>query len=193
MRRCAWKARSTRRSTIPSSARTALAGSTGDGQITNLVNGRKVGSTQFFAGRESVAAQLGAVKIDWFAQYVDDRDDRAVTLVPWSLANRAPLYGWDKTAADDPVIPNLERKVFLTGLTLSSDLGAGFGLKSITGYLDYNEENGVDCNPALSQTTECIEHFPQYAHQISEELQLNYASDTLNGVVRHLLLERRRG
>lgn len=157
----------------------------GDGQFTNVVTGKKIGNEDFQGGRFSLSGDAGSTKVDFFAQYSRDLDDRQLTLIPLvSAANPAPLLGWDKTAFDGPTAPFIERKSFISGLTLSGDFGNGYTWRSITGYLDYKEGDDTltDVNPRPSLANRLSISFPQLAKQFSQEFQLLYTGERLNWV-----------
>jgi iron complex outermembrane receptor protein len=168
------------------SMRLAASATDGDGQFTNVINNRKIGNEDFQGGRFSLAGKLGSVEADFFAQYSRDKDDTQLTLIPLvSATNPAPLLGWNRTAFDGPTEPFIERKSFVSGLTLSGDFGNGYSWRSITGYLDYKEGDDTlaDVNPRPNLAARLSISFPQLAEQFSQEFQLLYTGDRLNWVV----------
>jgi iron complex outermembrane receptor protein len=155
----------------------------GDGQFTNVVTGQKVGNDDFKGGRLSVGGDAGPVKVEFFVQYTEDNDTSGITLIPLVVGDDVPLLGWDKTALDNPTENVIERESFLTGLTLSGQVG-NYTWRSITGYLDYDEPTSVlDVNPRPSIPNQQVISFPQAAKQFSQELQLLYAADRMNWVL----------
>ena len=162
-----------------------LAGSyaKGDGLFTNVVNGQKIGKEDFIGARATLSGEVGAVKVDLFAQYSKDNDSRNIVLIPLQTGTKIPLLGFDKTAYDDPVNPATEREPFLAGLTLETELGNGFTMRAITGYLDYNEpRSDTDVNPRPNLANRLFISFPQSAKQLSQEFQFLYKGERLDGV-----------
>lgn len=160
-----------------------LAGSylKGDGQFLNRFNGRFTGNDDFIGGRATVAGRTGPVDVSAFVQYTRDKDTTQ-TLIPVDPATARPLFGWNQTVQDKPEDMFLDRELVLAGLTLGANLGGGFSVKSITGYLDYNDDSAIDVNPVVSPVRLEIQT-PQQARQWSQELQLLYNSDPLNVVL----------
>ncbi|WP_313587545.1 TonB-dependent receptor [Aquidulcibacter sp.] len=162
-----------------------LAGSyaKGDGLFTNVVNGQKIGKEDFIGARATLSGEVGAVKVDLFAQYSKDNDSRNIVLIPLQTGTKIPLLGFDKTAYDDPVNPATKREPLLAGLTLETELGNGFTMRAITGYLDYSEpRSDTDVNPRPNLANRLFISFPQSAKQLSQELQFLYQGDRLDGV-----------
>jgi iron complex outermembrane receptor protein len=160
-----------------------LAGSylKGDGQFFNRFNGRETGRDDFVGGRATVAGKAGPIDVSAFVQYTRDKDTTQ-TLIPVDPATARPRFGWNQTVQDQPEDMFLDRELVVAGLTLGADLGGGFSVKSITGYLDYNDDSAIDVNPVVSPVRLEIQT-PQLAKQWSQELQLLYSSDPLNVVL----------
>jgi len=160
-----------------------LAGSylKGDGQFFNRFNGQYTGNDDFIGGRATVAGRAGPVDVSAFVQYTRDKDTTQ-TLIPVIPATAQPEFGWNQTVQDQPEDMFLDRELVVAGLTLGMELGGGFSLKSITGYLDYSDDSAIDVNPVVSPGRLEIQT-PQKATQWSQELQLAYNSDRVNGVV----------
>lgn len=152
----------------------------GDGQFLNLFNGRRTGNDDFFGGRLTLAGKAGPVDVSAFVQYTRDKDTTQ-TLIPIDPITAKPVFGWNKTVLDKPEDMFLDRKLVVGGLTLSSDIGAGFTVKSITGFLDYSDDSAIDVNPVISPVQLEIQT-PQKAKQFSQELQLLYASEPITAV-----------
>lgn len=121
----------------------------GDGQFLNRFNGRKTGNEDFLGGRATIAGTAGPVELQAFVQYTRDKDTTQ-TLIPVNPATAQPVFGWRQTVQDSPEDMLLDRELVMAGLTLSTDLGGGFSLKSITGYLDYQDDSVIDVNPVVS-------------------------------------------
>jgi iron complex outermembrane receptor protein len=66
-------------------------------------------------------------------------------------------------------------------LTANLDVGGGFSLTSITAYRDLDLDFFIDIDASQSETGDVFVGLNQ--HQFSQELQLKYASDRLNGVL----------
>jgi iron complex outermembrane receptor protein len=166
-----------------------LAGSylKGDGQFFNRFNGRYTGNDDFIGGRATVAGAAGPVDVSAFVQYTRDKDTTQ-TLIPVNPATAQPRFGWNQTVQDQPEDMLLDRELVIAGLTLGMDLGGGFSVKSITGYLDYSDDSAIDVNPVVSPVRLEIQT-PQKATQWSQELQLLYNSDSVNGVVGFFYLD----
>ncbi|MGL5838206.1 MAG: TonB-dependent receptor [Sphingorhabdus sp.] len=163
-----------------------LAGSfaRGDGIFENVSTGKKVGREDFWGLRGSLSGEIGDVKVDAFAQFTRDDDTRNVTLIPLVFGTRTPLLGLRKTAFDDPTGPITEREAFTAGLTIEAPLSDALTLRSISGYLDYSEPRSItDVNPRPNLPNRLSIAFPQASKQFSQELQLLYQSDRLNGVL----------
>lgn len=160
-----------------------LAGSyaKGDGQFRNLFNGRRTGNEDFVGGRLTLAGTAGPLDVNAFVQYTRDKDTTQ-TLIPVNPATAKPRFGWNQTVLDQPEDMFLDRELVVAGLTLGTELGSGFSLKSITGYLDYSDDSAIDVNPVVSPVRLEIQT-PQQARQFSQELQLLYNSDTINAVL----------
>lgn len=160
-----------------------LAGSylKGDGQFFNRVTGRQTGRDDFIGGRATIAGKAGPVDVSAFVQYTRDKDTTQ-TLIPVNPATAQPVFGWNQTVQDQPEDMFLDRELVVAGLTLSASLGGGFSVKSITGYLDYSDNSAIDVNPVVSPVRLVIET-PQQAAQWSQELQLQYSSDAVTGVL----------
>lgn len=160
-----------------------LAGSylKGDGQFFNRFNGRQTGNDDFIGGRATVAGTAGPVDVSAFVQYTRDKDTTQ-TLIPVNPATAQPQFGWNQTVQDQPEDMFLDRELVVAGLTLGMDLGGGFSVKSITGYLDYSDDSAIDVNPVVSPVRLEI-RTPQKARQWSQELQLLYNSDPINVVL----------
>jgi len=160
-----------------------LAGSylKGDGQFFNRFNNRSTGNDDFIGGRATLAGVAGPVDVTAFIQYTRDKDTTQ-TLIPVNPATARPVFGWNQTVQDQPQDMFLDRELVVAGLTLETDLGSGFSLKSITGFLDYSDDSAIDVNPVVSPVRLQI-RTPQQAKQWSQELQLLYASDPLNVVL----------
>jgi iron complex outermembrane recepter protein len=155
----------------------------GDGQFRNDFNDSKVGEESFLGGRLSLSGNAGPVDVDFFVQSVRDDDTTATTLIPLvSSADATPLLGWDRTYMDNPVKPFIERELLIAGLTLSGEIGGGYSWRSITGYLDYEDDSLLDVNPRPAPVQLFIE-FPQFAEQFSQEFQLLYQADRFNWVL----------
>jgi iron complex outermembrane receptor protein len=170
-----------------------LAGSAvrSDGRLTNQFDGEKVGDNGFTGGRVTLVGQIGGVKVELFAQDTDETGGTA-QLIP--VSNGQPMLGWNQTYMDLPTSPQIERKYFMSGLTLSGELGNGYSWRSVTGYLDYYEPKSfIDVNPLPSQPVEVSIKFPQYAWQQSEELAVLYTGDRLNWVFGGLYMTERDG
>jgi len=153
----------------------------GDGQFINRVNGRKTGNEDFVGGRATIAGTAGPVEVMAFAQYTRDKDTTQ-TLIPVNPATAQPAFGWRETVLDDPRDMLLDRELVMAGLTLSTDLGGGFTLKSITGYLDYQDDSVIDVNPVVSPA-QLVIRTPQLSEQFSQELQLAYEGGPLTAVL----------
>jgi iron complex outermembrane recepter protein len=160
-----------------------LAGSylKGDGQFFNRFNGRSTGNDDFVGGRATLAGVAGPVDVTAFVQYTRDKDTTQ-TLIPVNPATARPVFGWNQTVQDQPEDMLLDRELVVAGLTLETDLGSGFSLKSITGFLDYSDDSAIDVNPVVSRVQLEI-RTPQEAKQWSQELQLLYTSEPLNVVL----------
>jgi iron complex outermembrane receptor protein len=157
----------------------------GEGRLTNVVTGEKVGSDDFKGGRITLGGKAGEVDVTLFAQYSRDDDNRQTTLIPVNnTGSRAvPSLAWDQTALDSPTESTVERKNLLAGLTLEGDLGSSYKWRAITGYLDYEDASLIDVNPTPNTLTQLVIQFPQFAKQLSQELQLLYTSDRFNWTV----------
>lgn len=166
-----------------------LAGSylKGDGQFFNRFNGQYTGNDDFIGGRATVAGSAGPVDVSAFVQYTRDKDTTQ-TLIPVIPATAQPRFGWNQTVQDQPEDMFLDRELVMAGLTLGMELGGGFSVKSITGYLDYSDDSAIDVNPVVSPVRLEIQT-PQKATQWSQELQLLYNSDRVNGVVGFFYLD----
>lgn len=160
-----------------------LAGSylEGDGQFFNRVNGRKTGNEEFAGGRATIAGTAGPIDVQAFVQYTRDKDTTQ-TLIPVNPATAQPAFGWRQTVQDSPEDMLLDRELVMVGLTLGADLGNGFSLKSITGYLDYQDDSEIDVNPVVS-TSQLVIQTPQKSKQFSQELQLTYEGGPLTAVL----------
>jgi iron complex outermembrane recepter protein len=173
-----------------------LAGSfaEGDGQFLNTFNGEKVGNEKFLGGRVSLAGTVGSVSVDLFVQRSRDEDNATQTLIPLVDADDpTPLLGWNKTFLDQPTEQLFRRDMDMAGLALSGDLGNGFSWRSITGYLDYTLDNLLDVNPRPSGPVRVGIATPTYAEQFSQEAQLLYSGDRLNGVLGAYYLDAEQG
>jgi iron complex outermembrane recepter protein len=156
----------------------------GDPIYTNVVTNRKIGSEKFWGVRGTLSGNVGDLKIDLFGQYGSDEDTRNVILIPLEFGTKTPLLGFRTTAFDDPAVPATKKNSFVTGLTLELPLGGGLTARSITGYMDYSEpRSDTDINPRPGLPRSQVIAFPQAAKQFSQELQLLYDSDKLNGVL----------
>jgi iron complex outermembrane receptor protein len=153
----------------------------GDGQFFNRFNGRQTGNEDFIGGRATVAGSAGPVDVSAFVQYTRDKDTTQ-TLIPVTPATAKPQFGWNQTVQDQPEDMFLDRELVVAGLTLGMELGGGFSVKSITGYLDYSDDSAIDVNPVVSPVRLEIQT-PQKARQWSQELQLLYNSDPINVVL----------
>jgi len=151
-----------------------------DGRITNLFTGKKIAGNDFTGGRITLAGKAGPVDVELFAQYSDEKGGTG-ELIPLD-PNFKPLYDWNKSYYDLPAGPEIERKYFVGGLTLSGDLGGGYSWRSVTGYLHYNEPRSfLDVNPRPAPVMLTI-RFPQYAEQFSQEVAVLFQGDHINWV-----------
>ena len=123
----------------------------GDGQFLNLFNGKRTGKDDFIGGRLTLAGKTGPVDVSAFVQYTRDKDTTQ-TLIPINPATAKPVFGWNRTVLDKPEDMFLDRKLVVAGLTLASEIGSGFTVKSITGYLDYSDRSAIDVNPVVSSS-----------------------------------------
>jgi iron complex outermembrane receptor protein len=167
------------------SLRTAGSYLKGDGQLTNVVTGRKVANDDFKGGRLTLAGEAGGVKVGAFVQYSQDDDNTQPTLIPVRITNgrASPQLGWKQTALDNPTEATIERKNLLAGLSLEGRIGERYTWRSITGYIDYEDASLIDVNPQPNVPNHLTIQFPQFAEQFSQEFQLLYTGDRANWVL----------
>jgi iron complex outermembrane receptor protein len=165
--------------------RLAAAYTKGDGQFENVLdNNKKIGEEDFFGGRVTLAGDAGPVQVEAFVQYAEDKNSTSLTLIPVRLATGKPLLDWDKTAFDVPTEPSIKRSPLLMGLTLAGDINDRYSWRSITGYLDYDEDPALtDVNPSPTAALQLFIEFPQKAKQFSQELQLLYTGERASWVL----------
>lgn len=162
-----------------------------DGRITNRVTGKKIDGNEFTGGRMTLLGKLGAVDVELFGQITNESGGSGELIALDGSAKRMPqpLYGWDQGYYDEPTVPKQERDYSALGLTLSGDIGNGYSWKALTGYLDYSEPKSfLDVNPVVAPVRVTIQ-FPQYAEQLSQELQLQYAGDRVDWIVGALYMD----
>jgi iron complex outermembrane receptor protein len=157
----------------------------GDGQFENVLdNDNEIGEEDFFGGRATLAGDAGPVRVEAFVQYAEDKNSTSLTLIPVRVATGEPLLDWDKTAFDVPTEPSIKRTPLLMGLTLAGDINDRYSWRSITGYLDYDEDPALtDVNPSPTAALQLFIEFPQTAKQFSQELQLLYTGERANWVL----------
>ena len=150
----------------------------------NVVTGEKIGDDDFWGARATLSGQIDSINVDLFLQYAEDNDTRSVVLIPLQSGTKTPLLGFRRTAVDRPTEPGTDRRPFLAGLNLEAELGGGFTARSITGYLDYKETRSeTDVNPRPNLAASLLISFPQASKQFTQEFQLLYDSERLNGVL----------
>jgi len=162
-----------------------------DGRITNRVTGKKIDGNEFTGGRITLAGQVGSVDVELFGQKTNETGGSGELIALDGAGNRVPkpLYGWDQGYYDEPTVPKQERDYAAVGLTLSGDLGNGYSWKSITGYIDYSEpESFLDVNPVVAPVRVTI-RFPQYAEQITQELQLQHQGERADWIIGALYMD----
>jgi iron complex outermembrane recepter protein len=153
----------------------------GDGQFLNRFNDRKTGNDEFIGGRATLGGTAGPLDVQAFVQYTRDKDTTQ-TLIPVNPATAQPVFGWNQTFQNSPEDMLLDREMVLAGLTLTSDLGNGFAMRSITGFLDYQDKSIIDVNP-VDAPAELVIQTPQRSRQFSQELQLSYEGGPLTAVI----------
>jgi iron complex outermembrane receptor protein len=162
-----------------------------DGRITNRVTGKKIDGNEFTGGRITLAGQVGSVDVELFGQKTNETGGSGELIALDGAGKRVPqpLYGWDQGYYDEPTVPKQERDYAAVGLTLSGDLGNGYSWKSITGYIDYSEpESFLDVNPVVAPVRVTI-RFPQYAEQITQELQLQHQGERADWIIGALYMD----
>jgi iron complex outermembrane recepter protein len=162
-----------------------LAGSylKGDGQLTNVVNGKDIANEDFSGARATLAGDAGPVAVSAFVQYTRDKDNTQPTLIPVLAATGRPLLGYDRTAIDSPEETLIDRKSLLAGISLSGQLSDRYTWRSITGFIDYSDESRLDVNPQPATASKLVIETPQDAEEITQEFQLLYAGDKANWVL----------
>ncbi|WP_170151767.1 TonB-dependent receptor [Sphingosinicella microcystinivorans] len=162
-----------------------------DGRIINVATSKRIAGNEFTGVRLTLTGKAGPIDVDLFAQYTNETGGVG-ELIALSSAGK-PLYGWNKGYYDNPSTPVGERDHYLVGLTLSGELGEGYSWRSVTGYTDYNEPRSqLDVNP-LPQPVQVVISLPQYAEQLSQELQLAYEGDKANWVFGGLYMDAKEG
>jgi iron complex outermembrane receptor protein len=162
-----------------------------DGRITNRVTGKKIDGNEFTGGRITLVGQLGSVDVEVFGQKTNETGGSGELIALDGAGKRVPtpLFGWDQGYYDEPTVPKQERDYSAIGLTLSGDLGNGYSWKSVTGYLDYSEpESFLDVNPVVAPVRVTIK-FPQYAEQITQELQLQHQGERADWIIGALYMD----
>jgi iron complex outermembrane receptor protein len=162
-----------------------------DGRITNRVTGKKIDGNEFTGGRITLAGTVGSVDVELFGQKTNETGGSGELIALDGAGKRVPkpLYGWDQGYYDEPTVPKQERDYAAVGLTLSGDLGNGYSWKSITGYIDYSEpESFLDVNPVVAPVRVTIS-FPQYAEQITQELQLQHQGERADWIIGALYMD----
>ena len=162
-----------------------------DGRITNRVTGKKIDGNEFTGGRLTLAGKLGSVDVEVFGQKTKETGGVGELIALDGARQRVPkpLYGWDIGSYDEPTTPEGQRDYSALGLSLSGDIGNGYSWKAITGYLDYSEPKSfLDVNPVAAPVRVTI-RFPQYAEQISQELQLQYRGERYDWIVGALYMD----
>ncbi|MCE2874009.1 MAG: TonB-dependent receptor, partial [Xanthomonadales bacterium] len=162
-----------------------------DGRITNRVTGKKIDGNEFTGGRLTLAGKLGSVDVEIFGQKTEETGGVGELIALDGSGQRVPkpLFGWDIGNYDEPTKPEGQRDYSALGLSLSGDIGNGYSWKALTGYLDYSEPKSfLDVNPVVAPVRVTI-RFPQYAEQISQELQLQFQGDRVDWIVGALYMD----
>lgn len=162
-----------------------------DGRITNRVTGKKIDGNEFTGGRLTLVGKLGSVDLEVFGQKTEETGGVGELIALDGSGSRVPkpLFGWDIGNYDEPTKPEGQRDYSALGLSLSGDIGNGYSWKALTGYLDYSEPKSfLDVNPVVAPVRVSI-RFPQYAEQISQELQLQFKGDRFDWIVGALYMD----
>lgn len=162
-----------------------------DGRITNRVTGKKIDGNEYTGGRLTLAGKLGSVDVEVFGQKTEETGGVGELIALDGSGQRVPkpLFGWDIGNYDEPTKPEGQRDYSALGLSLSGDIGNGYSWKALTGYLDYSEPKSfLDVNPVVAPVRVTI-RFPQYAEQISQELQLQFQGDRVDWIVGALYMD----
>lgn len=163
-----------------------------DGRITNVFNNQKIDGNEFTGGRVTLAGKAGAVDVELFAQVTNETggSGELIALAAAGQAVATPRFGWDRGYYDLPTTPKQERDYSAVGLTLSGELSNGYSWKSVTGYLDYDEPQSLlDVNPVPISPPNITISFPQYAEQLSQEVQLQFSGDRASWVAGALYMD----
>jgi iron complex outermembrane receptor protein len=151
-----------------------------DGFTLNVPTGTDLDNINRDSARGRLRAEFGDVTLDLAADYSHDRSNKAIgeAITDTFGTGPSPLPG----AFDTPYNVDPLQRIRTGGgsATLGWNLGQGLSLTSITGYrgTSWLRRNDLDYMPLDLATMDYRDRFSQ----LSQEVRLNFTSDTLSGV-----------